>query len=199
MSEGLIGCFDRHHLQQTCKRLNGLPCASWEEEKKKEAFLHFHSNYTQWFRRAVITIVILRSYSICADFQRSELWRRKLPDISYFPGKWLTSYMFICTLISQTQLTWRHSVDLSKMCSFKGTQLNTQGSFFLRFLWELYLLNPLILIGSISLGFQLSLSSRFNILWNKWIWARCHVNTWIVFYWFSGLADGRTGVPCVFV
>lgn len=34
MSEGLIGCFDWHHLQQTCKRLNELSCASWEEKKK---------------------------------------------------------------------------------------------------------------------------------------------------------------------
>lgn len=76
MSEGLIGCFYWHHLQPTCKRLNGLSCASGEEEKKKKkqgVFLHFHSNYTQWFQRDRITIVILQSYSICADFQHSEL------------------------------------------------------------------------------------------------------------------------------
>lgn len=109
MSEGLIGCSYWHHLQRTCKRLNGLSCASGEEGKKKQGvFLHFHSNYTQWFWRDMITIVILQSYSSCADLQRSELWKRKLPDISYFPGKWLTTYIFICILILWTQLIWRH-------------------------------------------------------------------------------------------
>ena len=40
-SEGLVGCFDWRHLQRTCKRLNGLACASGEEEKKAGGIFTF--------------------------------------------------------------------------------------------------------------------------------------------------------------
>lgn len=138
MSEALIGCFDWHHLQQTCKRLNGLSCARVERrKKKKEAVLHFHSNSIQWFRRDMTTIVILRSYSISADFQHSELWKRKLPDISCFPGKWLTSYMFNLTVPAHG----RHTVKTYLKCVLLN-KWNTQATerlwlFFLRLPWHL--------------------------------------------------------------
>lgn len=60
MSEGLIGRFDWHHLQKTCRRLNGRSCASCGGGRK--TFSHSHNNYTQWLRTDLITIVILKSY-----------------------------------------------------------------------------------------------------------------------------------------
>lgn len=106
MSEGLIGCFDWHHLHQTCKRLNGLSvlCA---RRKKKEAFHIFIAITHNGLKRHDNSDF---TKLLCADFQHSALWKSKLPDISYFPGKWLAIFMFIFILISQIQLMWIHIV-----------------------------------------------------------------------------------------